>query len=281
MHIRKGLFFQSLIMTLLLLVPMLGVVAFFAQQRQQQEQLRNVAAGESGVAVAEGAQNTLRLLLAVQGAQPSFVLLRVDAPEQKLTLCALPSSLLVAAPAGQTTLGDCYMAAGPARAAQLLRDTLGENAAPDAYFAATPDCYATLLGEVSARFDTAAVLPQAERSGDTVRELKVGEAGELIAELQQGRAPQQQAEMRAAVWAAFLRQNPETLQTLVAAARQNSSRTLTDLRAQQLYELEDAFTWLATQPSLAVEYTVPTGSAATGGWALDEAGKTMLTELLA
>ena len=137
MRSRKGLFWRSLGFTLLALVPMCAAVLFFAGQRDRQAQLElAAAAGRGQVGMDAGAQNTHRLLLAVQTEEPEFLLLRVDAPARTISFCAVPGQTLVDAPEGQTTLADCYLTAGPARAAQLLQDTLG--AGPDAYLAATP-----------------------------------------------------------------------------------------------------------------------------------------------
>ena len=158
MRSRRGLFWRSLLLTCLALVPMCAAVLFFADQRQQQAELElAAAAGRGEVGIDAGAQNTHRLLLAVQTEEPEFLILRIDAPARTITLCAVPGQTLVDAPQGRTTLADCYLAAGPARAAQLLEGTLGVG--PDAYFAATPDTYAQMIGaDTTARFDTAAAL---------------------------------------------------------------------------------------------------------------------------
>ena len=39
MHKRRGLFFQSLVLTLLLVIPMMGMVVFFTSQRTEQQML--------------------------------------------------------------------------------------------------------------------------------------------------------------------------------------------------------------------------------------------------
>lgn len=89
----------------------------FADQRQQQAELElAAAAGRGEVGIDAGAQNTHRLLLAVQTEEPEFLILRIDAPARTITLCAVPGQTLVDAPQGRTTLADCYLAAGlPAR----------------------------------------------------------------------------------------------------------------------------------------------------------------------
>lgn len=283
MHSRRGLFWQSLALTLLLLLPMIATVLFLSAQRQQQQALRRAAAAEGGVSIATGAQNTHRLLLAVQGEQPAFVLLRLDGPAQSVTFCALPGQMLVAAPAGTTTLADCYLTAGPARAAQLLQGTAGP--APDAYFAATADTYAALLGgDTAVRFDTAAVFDKAARQAlgcgkDSVLELTAATAGEFLTRAA-GQSRDGGAAARSAVWAAFWRQNPSLLPGLPAAARENSARTLTNLRAQDYTKLEETLRYLAVQPELRVDYLTLSGVAAEDGWQADAAALARVQELL-
>ena len=132
MRSRRGIFWYSLGLTLLLLLPMVLTVAFFTDQYQKQQLLRQASAAEDSLRVEPGAQGVFRLLLVVQQDKPAFVLARVDGPQQAVTLCALPGSLLVDAPAGRTTLAECALSAGAGRAAQLLGNTVatGESAAP-------------------------------------------------------------------------------------------------------------------------------------------------------
>lgn len=264
MRSRAGLFWQSLFLTLLVLLPMVGAVSFFSMQREQQQQIKQAAAGKGGVAVEAGAQNTLRLLAAVQGETPAFVLVRLDAPARTITLCGLPEQTVVEAPGGSTSLSACYMTAGPARAAELLGDTLGYK--PDGYYAATSATLAALAGEeTAARFDTAAVLDKAQRTtmgyaADSVVELTAENAAAFIqGALKADLSAVKLAELRAAVWAAFLRQNPDLLAGLTAAMRKQSSKTLTNLTAQDLYTLEDTLNYLHSQTAATVEYTVLPG----------------------
>ena len=140
---RIRLFFSSLALTLLLLLPMVGLVEYFAIQRQMQERVRRANAAGTAVQVDPASRYMGSRLLAVQKEEPEFILLRMDAPAATLTLRGLPGIMQLAAPRGTTTLAAAYLAAGPARAAQLLGDTLGT--APQHYLAATPSC-CQLLG---------------------------------------------------------------------------------------------------------------------------------------
>lgn len=140
MRSRRGIFWYSLGLTLLLLLPMVLTVAFFTDQYQKQQLLRQASAAEDSLRVEPGAQDVFRLLLVVQQDKPAFVLARVDGPQQAVTLCALPGSLLVDAPAGRTTLAECALSAGRPRrpAAWEHRCHRGERRAALAYLAATP-----------------------------------------------------------------------------------------------------------------------------------------------
>lgn len=117
---RIRLFFSALALTLLLLLPMVGLVEYFAMQRQMQERVRRANAAGTAVQVDPASRYMGSLLLAVQKEEPEFILLRMDAPAATLTLCGLPGNMQLAAPSGTTTLAAAYLAAGPARAAQLL-----------------------------------------------------------------------------------------------------------------------------------------------------------------
>ena len=107
MRSKRGIFWYSLGLTLLLLLPMILTVAFFTDQYQKQQLLRQASAADSTLRIEPGAQGILTLLLVIQQEEPAFLLVRADGPQQTLTLCALPGSLRVNAPAGTTTLADC------------------------------------------------------------------------------------------------------------------------------------------------------------------------------
>ena len=258
MHKRRGLFFQSLLLTLLIVLPMMGGVVYFAARRGERQAAEAAAAGTT-LAEPAGARSTHRLLLAVQGEEPAFLLLRLDGPAQQALFCALPGEMQLQAPAGTTTLAACYLTAGPARAAKLLGDTLG--IAPDAYLAATAAGFADLWGDGPAiRFDTAAVLEEAVRAElgygqDSLAELDAAAAPEFLqAAARAGLPPPALAQARAAVWAAYFRQGQPNLAALPDAVRAASARLLTDLTAQDLARLEETLTWLSGAAGFTADY---------------------------
>lgn len=290
MRSRAGVFWYSLGLTLLLLLPLIGLTAFFIHQRQQQNELRQAAAERGGLPIEQGAQDTWRTLLVVQQEEPGFVLVQVDGPEQTVTLCALPGELRVNAPAGTTTLSACALSAGAGRAAQLLSQTVstGETAVKDLYYlAATPACWQECAGqEATARLDTAALLSKSQREKigygeDSVAEITAAEAPELIIQLQDCLdTPGKRADARAAVWEAFARQNTDLLAAMPEAWRTYSARTLTDLLATDLAGLEDTLQYLTAQPGLTVQYTTVATQPAGQEVALTEEGIQTLLELL-
>ena len=285
MHKRRGLFFQSLLLTLLIVLPMMGGVVYFAARRGERQAAEAAAAGTT-LAEPAGARSTHRLLLAVQGEEPAFLLLRLDGPAQQALFCALPGEMQLQAPAGTTTLAACYLTAGPARAAKLLGDTLG--IAPDAYLAATAAGFADLWGDGPAiRFDTAAVLEEAVREElgygqDSLAELDAAAAPEFLqAAARAGLPPPALAQARAAVWAAYFRQGQPNLAALPNAVRAASARLLTDLTAQDLAWLEETLTWLSGAAGFTADYVAAGTEPAAGGWQLTADGRDTLLELLA
>lgn len=285
MHKRRGLFFQSLLLTLLIVLPMMGGVVYFAARRGERQAAEAAAAGTT-LAEPAGARSTHRLLLAVQGEEPAFLLLRLDGPAQQALFCALPGEMQLQAPAGTTTLAACYLTAGPARAAKLLGDTLG--IAPDAYLAATAAGFADLWGDGPAiRFDTAAVLEEAVRAElgygqDSLAELDAAAAPEFLqAAARAGLPPPALAQARAAVWAAYFRQGQPNLAALPDAVRAASARLLTDLTAQDLARLEETLTWLSGAAGFTADYVAAGTEPAAGGWQLTADGRNTLLELLA
>lgn len=289
MRSRAGFFWHSLWLTLLLLLPLIAVVAFLTRQRQAQQELRQAAAAQSQVQIEPGARGVWRMLLVVQKEEPAFVLVRADGPQRNVTFCALPGELLVNAPAGTTTLAECTLSAGAGRAAQLLTATLatGETAqAPLYYLAATPSCWVDCVGSGTAvRFDTSSLLPAGARlalsySKDPVVAVSATDAVELIAELQSQMEGASAANARAAVWAAFVRQNPELLAAVPEAWRKYSARTLTDLTAPDLLGAGETAAFLQSQPALTVDYITASVTDAPGGVVLSEAGVQVVESLL-
>ena len=219
---RIRLFFSALVLTLLLLLPMVGLVEYFAMQRQMQERVRRANAAGTAVQVDPASRYMGSLLLAVQKEEPEFILLRMDAPAATLTLCGLPGNMQLAAPSGTTTLAAAYLAAGPARAAQLLGDTLGT--APQHYLAATPSCYASFWEQgTTVRLDMAALQEDTDPHQNFVAEIEAATAETALRDLGAEQTDAGAARLLAAYTAALFRQNPQQLAALPGQARQASA----------------------------------------------------------
>ena len=278
MRSNRGIFWYSLGLTLLLLLPMVLTVAFFTDQYQKQQLLRQASAADSTLHIEPGAQGVYTLLLVVQQEEPAFV------------LAALPGSLRVSAPSGTTTLAECALSAGAGRAAQLLVGTLAtrETAAPALhYIAATPATWADCAGRTaSARIDTASLLDAAARTRlgygkDPIAVCTAAQASELIAQLQAALPGAGEGCMaRAAVWAAFLRQDPALLAGLPDGLRSRSARLLTDLLAADLNALGETLAYLSARTALTIDYTTAAVAAARGGVQLTEEGMAAVCALL-
>lgn len=289
MRSRAGFFWHSLWLTLLLLLPLIAVMAFLARQRQAQQELRQAAASQSQLQIEPGAQSVWRMLLVVQQEEPAFVLVRADGPAHSVTFCALPGQLLVNAPAGTTTLAACTLSAGAGRAAQLLTATLatGETALPPLYYlAATPSCWVDCVGSGTAvRFDTSSLLQPTARlalgyGSEAVQSVSATDTVEFIAALQSQLTGSAAGNARAAVWAAFVRQNPDLLTAVPEAWRRYSARTLTDLTAQDLLRAGETAAFLQSQPALTVDYLTAAVTDAPDGVALTEDGMQIVQTLL-
>lgn len=277
---RIRLFFSALALTLLLLLPMVGLVEYFAMQRQMQERVRRANAAGTAVQVDPASRYMCSLLLAVQKEEPEFILLRMDAPAATLTLCGLPGSMQLAAPSGTTTLAAAYLAAGPARAAQLLGDTLGT--APQHYLAATPSCYASFWEQgTTVRLDMAALQEDTDPHQNFVAEIEAATAETALRDLGAEQTDAGAARLLAAYTAALFRQNPQQLAALPGQARQASARILTDLQAQDWNTLESVFNYFSTVPALVVETALPSfTSRPEGELALTENGQQTVQEVL-
>ena len=276
MRSNRGIFWYSLGLTLLLLLPMVLTVAFFTDQYQKQQLLRQASAADSTLHIEPGAQGVYTLLLVVQQEEPAFVLARADGPQQTVTLCALPGTLRVSAPSGTTTLAECALSAGAGRAAQLLVGTVatGETAAPALhYIAATPATWADCAGRTaSARIDTASLLDAAARTRlgygeDPIAVCTAAQASELIAQLQAALPGAGEGCM------ALLAGLPDGL-------RSRSARLLTDLLAADLNALGETLAYLSARTALTIDYTTAAVATARGGVQLTEEGMAAVCALL-
>ena len=116
---------------------------------------------------------------------------------------------------------------------------------------------------------------------DPIAVCTAAQASELIAQLQAALPGAGEGCMaRAAVWAAFLRQDPALLAGLPDGLRSRSARLLTDLLAADLNALGETLTYLSARTALTIDYTTAAVAAARGGVQLTEEGMAAVCALL-
>ena len=182
----------------------------------------------------------------------------------------------------------CLPGPGGPHSCSSARWLRGETAAPALhYIAATPATWADCAGRTaSARIDTASLLDAAARTRlgygeDPIAVCTAAQASELIAQLQAALPGAGEGCMaRAAVWAAFLRQDPALLAGLPDGLRSRSARLLTDLLAADLNALGETLTYLSARTALTIDYTTAAVAAARGGVQLTEEGMAAVCALL-
>lgn len=251
-------FWLSFGITMAVLLPLIGVVGALgmwqtrsaqpAQQEEQQIPVQN-----------PGSQHVMNLLAVVAGQEPGFVLIRLDAPRGRVSVAALPGQTVLTQGTDSVTLAQCYADAGPARAADLLKQTLGIQI--DRYLALTPQSLAKAMNEVgTARVNLTSLLTEEERMAaglsGPVQEFGPGTALEFLAA--QKLPGHRLAALRGAVWEAFIRQNLDLLPNAVPQGlRRVSSTLLTDLSALDLYTLADTLEFLADREGVVEHSTLP------------------------
>ena len=241
-------FWTALWVTLLVLAPLVTGAALLA--RRQAAELLRASESQSGVPILLAREeNHLTLLACVAGAEPSFVLLYLNADQNCVHILAVPRQLAVPFSDGQATLADCYAAAGPARCLQALA-AVADLPDDARYLAATPETLSALcdgFGSLRVGFSGALTPAQLARFDQTgVSDWDVGMAHAFLAELDAALDPGAAAAARAAVWDAFFRQKLDALPAaLPEGLRQASASLLTDLTAADLLTLEDTLELLA------------------------------------
>jgi len=246
-------FWISFFLTLAVLAPLMAATLLWVQVRE--ERAERAAHSKSGVAVQlPTVHHRHTILAAVAGDTPAFVLVRLDATENRVVLAVIPAEGVVLADGQPVTLAESYRAAGPARAANLLRATLGVEI--DDYLAITPSSLGQALGDADhlrAGLTGALTAAQLQALGLSAEASDwTAESGHrLLAGLQQqigqqGITGQTVARARAELWGAAFRQRLEKLPAaLPAGLRQVSAATLTSLSAQQYYTLGETLEFLA------------------------------------
>lgn len=275
---RWKAFWCSLFITLFCLLPLylltVGGQLFGAQPVEETAE---------GVPVQSASpQDKLTLLLVLRDPAPAAVLLRLDAWGQRAQALVLPADTLLPAQEGRITLQECYAQAGPLQLRTALEAALG---APfERYLCVSADALAETFGEY------APVMNWHELG--SIRDLALlrrlafngGEgaiAGNTAAALvRQCESPSAAAQLRAALYRAFLAESLPTLYGPAVELLRSEQELLTDITAVDIYGVERLLKLLAAAPP-AVECAVPEGIVTADGWQLTDAGWQAMRALLA
>ncbi len=246
-------FWAALGAALLVLLPLVGGTVLLTRKAVRER--LPAAESQRGVPVHLPAEaDRMTLLVCLTGENPGFLLLHLDAFQNRLGLLALPAETCVDFGGKDATLAHCYASAGPARCREALTPLL---ALPEdtRYLALSPALLSRLAGRYgSFRVGFSGALTPEELTlcgmGNGVQGLSADEAHRVLSELEQEYAaslpPFRRAAARAVVWDAFFRQNLELLPAaLPESLRTNSSSLLTDLTAQDYTHLEEILEFLA------------------------------------
>lgn len=251
-------FWLAFAITLAVLLPLIAALSIYGMVRSRGA--KPVEQSRSDVAIrSPGAENVMNLLVVTAGEEPAFVLVRLDAMEGKINLACLPGQLNADKVPGGRTLASSYQAAGPARAAQMVEEMLGIQI--QRYLAITPQNIGEAFGTVgTARVNLTTLMTEGERAaagfGGPVQEFTPASAAVFLAD--QDLEALRMAQLRCAVWEAFLRQNLEMLPNAVPQGlRRVSSTLLTDLSALDLYTLADTLEFLADRGGVVEHTPVP------------------------
>ena len=243
-------FWKAFALTLAVLAPVMLLTAIATQKERQP-----VASSKSDVPVASpSTENRMTVLAVVADDPPAFVLVCMDAPQNRLEMAVIPAESVVKNGQETLTLAESYAAAGPARAAELLSGTLGISI--ERYLAATPAVWAEALADAgTARVGLSGAmtpdeLAQAGMSGE-VREWTPSAAHAFLHRLDGGGdtaslSPVTAASARAALWQGWARQKLEKLPTtLPTGLRSQSTALLTNLSGTDLLTMEQTLEFLA------------------------------------
>ena len=125
---RVRAFWLSFLLSAGIVIPLLGCVVLMQGKRMKEQQEQQVEAGTAvqGVPIALATPDDHIACLAVVETEqePIFLLIGLDAVQDRVAVLGFPSQTVILSPQGSSTLGEECVQAGPGRAAQLLSDTL-------------------------------------------------------------------------------------------------------------------------------------------------------------
>ncbi len=254
-------------LTAAVLIPLIFGV-YWLSQWQNSTGEQDVAQSQTGVSISlPSDENCMSVLVCITGDEPSFVLVLLDAPNNEITLTAIPSQGVLLNGSDATTVAESYASAGPARVTQLLNATLGLSignylAISQSNFNTLASGYGSVRVGLSGALDTDQLAAVGETEG-TVQDWSIEEIQAFLAEISADDAiftPQSVAAVRGAFWETWLRDKLSLLPSaLPDGLRALSSSLLTDISATGLYTLGDTLEFLANG-NAGVSYVTLPGS---------------------
>lgn len=252
-------FFRAFLLTLFIIVPVYAGIIIWQYRTPQQ-----VTGAASQVEINKPGAEDFKTLLVISESESgcSFVLIRMDALQNKFTVSALPAQSVVLAAGEAKTLESALAYAGPAYVSSALAQTIelridhyfyGESASMAKLISKLASVQVTLLSDIVAnapagyeiyRRSAGTALANAQ---ELTNIFKYGEfeAGERTALVQQ-------------VYASILQKNlPDLAATLPTAYRNSSSLFTTDMLAQDVYRYERILGFLARQEPTIVTQSMP------------------------
>ncbi len=259
-------FWLAFLLTLLVMVP--GVAAVWATAALRQEP---TAREKTNIPIRlPDESHQMTLLTVITGEEPAFLLVRMDAVKERLTLAALPAQSVVRAGAENQTIGDCYLAAGPARVVRLLNETLGTSI--DRYLAVTPEiCQSILEDAGTVRIGLNGALTAEQRAAAGLAEDTESWTPESahtflqhLQEMPEQVPPPSAALARAVLWQGWARQKLDQLPRLIPEGlKKHSGQLLTDITGPDLLTMEQTLEFLADSQVQPAAGVVP------GHWTLE------------
>ena len=257
-------FWKAFFITLAVMAPAL-VWTVLAGMLQPQP----AASSQSGVPIlTPGEENRLTVLVAVADDPQAFALVRLDAQQEVFRIAVLPGESVVRSGQKTLTLAESYAAAGPARAAELLSDTL--QLPVDRYLAVSAPVWTDIFNEtgtVKAGLSGALSDRQLRAAGigGAAQEWTASAAHVFLHALDTAGtpelAPPAAASARAVLWQAWARQQEARLPAAVPdGLRAASSNLLTNLSGTDLLTLAQTLEFLADAG------TEPQAQAVSGNW---------------
>lgn len=256
---RQKVFWVTFLAALAVLAPVYAFLYFGAvvQGRQQQAP---AAEAQSGVGVDKPQPgDSRRLFVAVKGAQPLFLVLRLDAFQGRASVAVVrPDTLVLTDSGGVQTLQTAWEYAGPGYASERLCATLGVTL--DHYIQMNESSLVEMGAAIGpVRLDGAALKEAGAESmgvGSNAAALSAQNIADLMAatELPAG----QKAAFLGQVMAMFLATGSDRLATLLPdLLRSSESGLSTSIFATEIYDYEKILGYFDLAPPQVVSFTLP------------------------